>query len=159
MPFLGWTQRGPDLSNIGYTKALTGDLSSSLWLADIETFSSRLAIRPITMQNSSGQSPLFMYPFFYRIGPPWPDECSYQYATQVWWSHHLTLWTFIEECSNADRYLYRCALLTYLKNSSTSGSKCTTKTASASNWRTTTSSEPAPPLLDRDSILTFYWLY
>ena len=27
------------------------------------------------MQNFSGQSPLFMYPYFYRIGPPWefPD--------------------------------------------------------------------------------------
>ena len=25
---------------------------------------------PITMQNSSGQSPLFVYPYFYRIGPP-----------------------------------------------------------------------------------------
>ena len=45
------------------------------------------------MQNSSGQSPLFMYPYFYRIGPPWSQlNCAFSsssFCDSACFSHNL----------------------------------------------------------------------
>ena len=51
----------------------SGDWPLEHWLVIglFRKFSGRSTSRPITMQNSSGHSPLFVYPYFYRIGPPW----------------------------------------------------------------------------------------